>query len=93
MKKIAKANSFNADYRKWQRSGNLPGNFHSVFKEVLELLSSEKVLPPKYQDHKLKGKYKGYRDCHIFPDLVLLYKSTESNIKLYRLEIHSNLFK
>ncbi len=77
MKKIAKTRSFNADYKRWKKSGNLPSNFHLVFKEVVELLSNEKVLPPNYQDHKLKGKYKDYRDCHIFPDILLIYKVTE----------------
>ena len=42
--------------------------------QVVRLLANDIPLPPKYQDHPLHGKYEGARDCHIRPDLVLVYK-------------------
>ena len=43
--------------------------------EVIEhYLLPQKPLPPKYRDHALAGNYKGYRDCHIEPDWLLIYK-------------------
>ena len=59
---------------------------------VIKQLQLEKILPEKYVDHSLSGNWVGYRDCHIKPDLVLIYK-TESNIlKLARIGSHSELF-
>lgn len=42
--------------------------------EVIEKLANGEVLERKYNDHKLKGKYGNYRECHIKPDLLLIYK-------------------
>jgi len=40
---------------------------------VIEELAAPNPLPQRYQDHPLKGEYKGYRDCHIEPDWILMY--------------------
>ena len=42
--------------------------------EVLYKLSENEKLDPEYRDHALKGKYSKYRDCHVRPDLVLIYE-------------------
>lgn len=41
---------------------------------VVDDLAAGKTLDPKYKDHALVGNWKGFRDCHIAPDWVLLYK-------------------
>ena len=41
--------------------------------EVVEKLQNGDVLDPKYHDHELQGKYKGFRECHIMPDWLLVY--------------------
>ena len=46
----------------------------SLFKEVVDMLLDGKPLPPKYHDHPLRGDRRGYRDCHILPNWVLIYK-------------------
>ena len=63
--------------------------------DVIDLLSKGETLPAKYSNHPLKGKYKGYYDCHILPDLVLIYKIEKEKITLllFDLETHSKLFK
>ena len=49
----------------------------------------------KYNDHKLKGNYKDYRECHIKPDLLLIYKKKEEVLILTCIDLgsHSELFR
>ncbi|ETD68705.1 translation repressor RelE [Pelistega indica] len=49
-------------------------------------------MPEKYKDHPLKGQFKDFRDCHVKPDLVLIYKVEGDTVVLYRLNTHSELF-
>lgn len=69
--------------------------FEASLREAIELLMTDNPLPARYSDHPLKGNWKGYRDCHILPDLVLIYKKTdEGDLKLLllnRLGSHSQL--
>jgi len=61
---------------------------------VIDLLAQEKLLPRKNCDHALTGNYVGFRDCHIAPDVILIYQVTEKrNLLLHRLGSHSELFK
>lgn len=63
--------------------------------EVLQCLLENKPIPEKYKDHKLQGDMKDYRECHIYPDVLLLYQIDKNNsniIKLIALDNHSNLF-
>lgn len=49
-------------------------------------------LPEKHQDHPLTGNWSGFRECHIKPDLLLIYEKGEQSIQLVRLGTHSELF-
>ena len=62
--------------------------------EVLYKLSENENLDPKYKDHALKGKYSKYRDCHVKPDLVLIYEKREDLLILKALRVgkHSEVF-
>ena len=64
-------------------------------KLVLDTLLAEKTLDIKYRDHALSGNYKNYRECHIKPDLLLIYKIEKAELVLYAVHIgsHSDLFK
>ena len=57
-------------------------------KSVVRLLSQEKLLPERYRDHSLIGDWSGYRDCHIEPDWLLIYKinQEEKRLILVRME-------
>ena len=62
--------------------------------KVITILANGDKLPDKYRDHELQGNYKGYRECHIEPDWLLIYKIS-SNIlvlSLVRTGSHSRLF-
>ena len=63
--------------------------------EVLYKLSENEKLDPEYRDHALKGKYSKYRDCHVRPDLVLIYEKREDLLVLKALRVgkHSEVFK
>lgn len=57
---------------------------------VIEKLASGVKLDIKYKDHALKGEYAGYRDCHIKPDLVLIYKKHNDTLVLICVELGSH---
>ncbi len=56
-------------------------------------LRREEQLEPKFHDHPLKGNYKGYRECHVQPDWLLVYtvKSDRVTLLAYRTGTHSDL--
>ena len=58
------------------------------------MLADGEKLPQKYSDHALKGIFSGYRECHIEPDWLLIYKISEDVLvlSLYRTGSHSDLF-
>tara|TARA_R110002167_G_scaffold84928_2_gene230595 strand:+ start:1729 stop:2001 length:273 start_codon:yes stop_codon:yes gene_type:complete len=60
---------------------------------VIKLLQLGETLPDKYVDHSLSGNWQGYRDCHVKPDLVLIYKVDNNSLKLARIGTHSELFR
>ena len=62
-----------------------------VWIEVMDCFENRKKLPKARQDHKMKGEYKKYRNCHIKPDLVLLYERKGDCIILHRIDTHSEL--
>ena len=64
------------------------------FDEVVVMLKNDEPLPPKYKDHKLGGKFKGYRECHINPDWLLVYKKYKDELILILAHTgtHSDLF-
>lgn len=90
MLKIRYSAKFKKDFKIIQKRGcNL-----NLFQEVVTQLSNEQPLPPKNRDHALNGDYAGFRECHIAPDWLLIYK-IESNIltlSLTRTGTHSDLF-
>ena len=62
--------------------------------KILDKLAKKEILEDKYHDHALAGNFKGCRDCHIRPDLVLIYKINNEYLELLamRLGSHSELF-
>ena len=61
--------------------------------KVIDLLCAQEPLPPTLHDHALSGDYAGYRDCHVEPDLILIYQIVEDRLELVclRLGSHSDL--
>ena len=65
-----------------------------LVRDTVELLASGAELLQKYKDHALKGQYLGFRECHVKPDLLLVYRKNNDILELYLLDIgsHSDLF-
>lgn len=91
MYEILFENKFKKDYKLAVKRGLKI----SLLEEVLKLLREEGKLPSKFKAHLLKGNYKGYWECHIQSDWLLIWKQ-EDDIKLVSLArtgTHSDLFK
>ncbi len=59
---------------------------------IAALLRNDIPLPPKYRDHQLRGKWEGCRECHIRPDLLLVYRYEGDWLVLERLGSHAEIF-
>ena len=59
---------------------------------VVEVLSTEGSLSPKFRDHELLGTVKNVRECHIAPDWLLIYRISDGCLELIRTGTHSDLF-
>jgi mRNA interferase YafQ len=91
MRTIHYTNSFRRDYKR-EKSGRHATKLDVALMEVVELLAADQPLPRRNFDHPLSGEWRDHRDCHIRPDLVLIYrKPDEATLDLVRLGSHSEL--
>lgn len=88
--KLKVENSFKNDTKKVYKQGILT---QDEIEFVIAKLLNQIPLEAKYKDHALKGDLKAYRECHIKPNLLLMYKIAKENLHLVRLGSHSELFK
>lgn len=90
MLEVFYSNQFKKDYKKAVKRHN---DVEELFK-VIELLKNQQPLPLEKRDHALTGDYSGYRECHVHPDFLLVYKVVDSQLQLYlyRTGTHSDLF-
>ena len=78
--------------RDFKREKKTDRQLESILEPVLTALVNDMALSEKYADHPMVGEWKDHRDCHIKPDLVLIYrKPDESTLRLVRLGSHSEL--
>ena len=91
MRRIERTKAFKKDF---QRAVATPKHrdLNNLLPAVLTLLASDTPLPAKYVDHPLRGEWQDFRDCHVKPDLVLIYRKIGTDIlQLVRLGSHSEL--
>ncbi len=81
---------FKKDIKLAQKQGK---DLNKLF-AVVESLSNDEELEAKFKDHELSGNYVGFRECHIEPDWLLIYRKTSEQIILCLLRTgsHSDLF-
>ncbi len=81
-------------FRKEFRKAVKRGLDVKTFEEIVDMLAQQKTLPAKHRDHELSGNFKGFRECHIQPDWLLIYKvyNNELTLSLERTGSHSDLF-
>lgn len=91
MKKSKPSKRFKKDYERIKR-GIYGKEIDKLLLSVIENLVRDIPLEIKYNDHVLIGNWKGFRNCHIKPDLILVYrKQGEDTLELARLASHSEL--
>jgi mRNA interferase YafQ len=88
LREIVRSTTFKKDVKRAEKRGK----DMSKLKAVVLLLLDDSLLPERLKDHPLKGDWVGYRDLHIEPDWLLLYKLTETELRLARTGTHSDLF-
>ncbi len=66
----------------------------SLLENIVTKLQNNVVLDDKYRDHDLKGKYQGFRECHIQPDWLLIYLKQDNVLTLTLVDTgtHADLF-
>jgi len=72
MRRIEHATAFKRDYRRAKATSRYR-DLDERLVAVLELLVNDRPLAPRHRDHALSGTWSGYRDCHLWPDLLLIY--------------------
>jgi mRNA interferase YafQ len=91
MRDVKYTTRFQRDYRR-EKSGRYSKKLDALLMEVVNLLAADTPLPHRNFDHQLSGEWNDHRDCHIRPDLVLIYrKPDEDSLELVRLGSHSEL--
>lgn len=90
--RIVQNTKFKTDSKRLMRSGRFSESDEKKLFHVIETLAKGKQLEQKHRDHPLAGNWSNYRECHIKPDLLLIYKIEGDTLKLVRLGSHSDLF-
>ena len=92
MRTISQTSQFKKDYKR-ESKGRHRAALDVDLLAVLSLLATDRTLPDKYRDHGLTGEYTQHRECHLQPDLLLIYKKPDdATLRLVRLGSHSELF-
>ena len=94
MYRIVRTKSFAKSYRRLDRAGEFTKSVRDDLEHAIDTLAQGKALGSSYVDHDLQGTYKGYRECHIKGDLLLVYQRYKKDLLLVLVDIgsHSQLF-
>lgn len=88
MLKIKNSKRFKKDLKKYRHHKSVAIELN----KVLSILINEKSLQEKYCDHTLEGRWVNHRECHIKPDVLLIYMTRDKALFLERIGSHSELF-
>lgn len=93
MRTIERTSAFKRDFKR-ESKGEHRAKLAAMLGKVIEALAMDESLPAANRDHALTGEWKDYRDCHVRPDLVLIYTEADREIlQLVRLGSHAELFE
>ena len=91
MRTIRRTNRFKRDYRR-EKSGRYSRIIDQELRIILECLARDEPLARRHFDHALTGNWADHRDCHVRPDLILIYRKPDAEtLDLVRLGSHSEL--
>ena len=91
MRTIERTGQFKRDYKR-EAKGAHRKMLQADFVAVVSALASDQPLEAKHRDHALTGDWKDHRDCHVRPDLVLIYRKPDADtLQLVRIGSHAQL--
>ncbi len=89
---IERTGAFRRDFKRGKH-GQHRRDVEALLSFVVSLLADDKALPERNRDHALAGEWHDFRECHIKPDLSLIYRKPDpDNLQLVRMGSHSELF-
>jgi mRNA interferase YafQ len=92
MRRIERTNAFRRDYKREKR-GQYRRDLEALISFIVSLLAEDMPLPERNHDHALGGEWQDHRECHLRPDLLLIYRKPDAEVlQLVRLGSHSELF-
>jgi mRNA interferase YafQ len=92
MRRIERTNAFRRDFKR-EKKGQYRRDLDSLVSDVVSLLVEDGPLPEKHRDHLLAGGWQDHRECHLRPDLLLIYRKPNPDVlQLVRMGSHSELF-
>jgi mRNA interferase YafQ len=89
MYRIIRTKVFERSYKRLKQSGIKEPILHDL-KSIIDTLALGKLLPEKHRDHKLTGYFDGYGECHVRPNLLLIYQIDRGNLILVLVDIGSH---
>jgi mRNA interferase YafQ len=91
MRIIKQSGQFKRDLKR-EAKGPHRQALQSDFTSIVQALAKDEPLAERYRDHPLTGEWNDHRDCHLKPDLVLIYRKPDTErLQLVRLGSHSEL--
>jgi mRNA interferase YafQ len=92
MRRIERTGAFRRDFKREKR-GQHRRDIDSLVSSVVSKLAEDGNLPDKNRDHELSGDWRDHRECHLKPDLLLIYRKPDAEVlQLVRMGSHSELF-
>ena len=91
MRRIERTGQFKRDYKR-EAKGRHSATLDAALIPIVKALACDQPLEPRHRDHALTGEWGDHRDCHVKPDLVLIYRKPDGTLlQLVRLGSHSEL--
>ena len=92
MRTIEWTSAFKRDYKRVKATPRHK-DIETQLTEIADQLANDRPLAEKHRDHGLSGNWIGHRECHLKPDLLLIYKlPNEKTLRMVRMGSHSELF-
>lgn len=92
MRRIERTNAFRRDFKR-EEKGRHRQEIDALVSGIVSFLAEDAPLPKRNRDHGLGGDWKDHRECHLKPDLLLIYRKPDAEVlQLVRMGSHSELF-
>jgi len=83
---------FTGAFKKDRKRADRRGKNLDKLDSVMRRLANEEQVEPRFRDHKLSGEWKDFRECHVEPDWLLIYRIVADEITFVRIGTHADLF-